>query len=122
VITTKFPLPLLDIHYFYDITGNAVRNRWMEKYLLVQLDHRVQMLTSCGVEVRHQTRMTEVSDLIFNKIQCRLFLFTFLVFFVKYLFCAVLLACLPFHWYVAMCPAHHNPLNLTTLTIPEGKE
>jgi hypothetical protein len=51
-MTTKFPLSLLDIHYSYDRTVNAVRNRWMEKYLLVQLGHRAQMLTTpCGIEV-----------------------------------------------------------------------
>jgi hypothetical protein len=62
----------------------------MEKYLLVQVDHRAQMLTPpCDIEVRHLTLMTKVSGLIFNKTQGRLFLFAFLVF----LFFKILVSC-----------------------------
>lgn len=47
----------------------------------------------------------------------RLSLFELTVFPVKDMSLLILLARLPFHEYVGMCPAHPNLLNLTTLTL-----
>jgi hypothetical protein len=106
VMTTKFPLSLLDIHYFYDRTVYAVRNRWMEKHLLVQLDHRAQMLTApCGIEVRHWIRMTKVSGLVPNKIQSRRFSVCISFIFCEMLFSCHLHICIPsglFPWHVSI--------------------
>jgi hypothetical protein len=91
----------------------------MEKYLLVQLDPRAQMLTLCGVEVRHCTHRTKVPVLVPYKIHCIFFLFPFLVYFCEILVCceSVSMSALS-----AMYPAHHKLHNLTTLTVLEGRQ